>query len=371
MPTVYQVKPIQLNSRSKLTIFGTANRSPCAITTIRVSGDASLKTLASLTGKLTKPNKACVCKLKLFKASKNNCVVTWRPSPYSPTGEDYVEVCVPGSTAIVDELSLALLKLKLLPASKGEFTKRALANKKLEVHQVFALAKDFEISCSLNETKTVIRQMDELTANLEGCFQTGFGANAYKIKSLSAKLKQLEALSKTTKSCIVGLANTGKSSLLNAITGQVHSIVNKAKHTTRDSVCVPIHNLLLFDTAGFETSENEVGRKALHTTFYHANTASVVLATASDFKSKTFVRCKSLCAVVLVISKADLVHKLKRTTLQKFVSSYTLEGVDKLKAKLCALSKASSKVGVTSCGVLADARSLINQCWSPKQALKN
>ena len=56
---------------------------------------------------------------------------------------------------------------------------------------------------------------------------------------------------------IVGRRNAGKSSLLNAITGQQHAIVSEVAGTTADAVykSLEIHGLgpcVLIDTAGFD-----------------------------------------------------------------------------------------------------------------------
>ena len=146
-----------------------------------------------------------------------------------------------------------------------------------------------------------------------------------------------------------GKRNSGKSSLINAFTGQGVSIVSDVAGTTTDPVYKPmelngIGACVLIDTAGFD-DEGELGKIRVEKTRLAAEKTDVAVIVFSDmnieqelywynsFKSKK-------TPVIAVINKADIIDDkdalmelIKKETKQTplFVSAKTGENVKKLK----------------------------------------
>ncbi|XXM93381.1 MAG: GTPase [Candidatus Hodgkinia cicadicola] len=339
-----------------------ASKLPCAIAITRISGNLALRVLALISNKLVCANKACVLKIQANKRAYD-CIATWRPCPNSPTGEDYAEISVVGAAAVVSDLINALVKLSLTQAQRGEFTSKAIAHNKLSVGDAFKLAKTFGISCNVRETTNLTRQIDKLITELETQHNLGVGfkLKVYKLKALLSKAKHLKA-SSLLRACVIGKTNSGKSSLTNAITRTRCSIVNSLQGTTRDAVCARLRGLELVDTAGLKRPENKTELLALLATYNAADSAAVVmlLHTASD--TSNFIRCKSLCAVIQVVSKSDLVHRAGEFSKQAFVSAYTLEGIASLRQQLRQATKAASSVNVICNSALARTILLLTRC---------
>ncbi|MCI7085821.1 [FeFe] hydrogenase H-cluster maturation GTPase HydF [bacterium] len=146
-----------------------------------------------------------------------------------------------------------------------------------------------------------------------------------------------------------GKRNSGKSSLINAFTGQGVSIVSDVAGTTTDPVYKPmelngIGACVLIDTAGFD-DEGELGKTRVEKTRLAAEKTDVAVIVFSDmnieqelywynsFKSKK-------TPVIAVINKADIIDDkdalmelIKKETKQTplVVSAKTGENVKKLK----------------------------------------
>lgn len=114
---------------------------------------------------------------------------------------------------------------------------------------------------------------------------------------------------------LLGKRNAGKSSLLNALTGQDTSIVSDLPGTTTDPVkkameVYPLGACLLIDTPGFDDDEEELGEKRIARTLKAIEDADIALMVCSPRLSE--VECKWMellkernIPFILVINKAD------------------------------------------------------------------
>ncbi|XXN13859.1 MAG: GTPase [Candidatus Hodgkinia cicadicola] len=342
-------------------IYSLANKTPCAIATIRISGKDALKAVVTLFGKLIKPYTAQTNILAKCKDSRV-CVITWWPCPRSPTGEDYAEVSVTGHKAITNAVISTLAKLAFVQAAKGEFLKRAIANKRATKSEVLALAKIFKIRCNDHIAKSIAKQIGLLATKLEA--QLNFGTNAnceqYKLKSIAAKINQLKTPSSNlARVCIIGEANVGKSSLFNAITMRKRAIVSSLPGTTRDAVSEHLATATIIDTAGFKRVNNKIEKLAAVAAWKATNDANALVILCQAGVGCSFVRCKSLCTIKLVVSKSDLIHRAANTSELIIVSAYTLEGVNLLKNWLYSFR---TKTNIISDHALLQTQKLITKC---------
>lgn len=143
-----------------------------------------------------------------------------------------------------------------------------------------------------------------------------------------------------------GMRNAGKSSLVNAVTGQNLSVVSDVKGTTTDPVkkameLLPLGPVVILDTPGMD-DEGELGQirveKARQTLIKTDLAVLVVDAALGVCESdRELIRLfdKRKIPYLIAMNKADLIQE--RTPLQKnelYVSAVTGEGVRELKELL-------------------------------------
>lgn len=148
-----------------------------------------------------------------------------------------------------------------------------------------------------------------------------------------------------------GMRNAGKSSLVNAVTGQELSLVSDVKGTTTDPVrkameLLPMGPVVIIDTPGLD-DEGELGemrvRKAKQVLNYADIAVLVVDATvgmqARDLELKELFVNKQIPYVV-AYNKADLLTaEPVAADNEMYVSAATGKGVNELKEKIAALTK--------------------------------
>lgn len=143
-----------------------------------------------------------------------------------------------------------------------------------------------------------------------------------------------------------GLRNAGKSSLVNAVTGQELSVVSEIKGTTTDPVrkameLLPLGAVVIIDTPGFD-DEGELGalrvkkaREILAKTDLAVLVADAMKGLSDEDKELVKLFEERRLPFVIAYNKADLLTEkppLDENSL--YVSSITKEGVNALKERL-------------------------------------
>src|ERR1700694_2641259 len=119
-----------------------SGRVPAAIAVARISGPKARVGLETITGTIPEPRWA---KRATFREPVSGDViddglVLWFPAPGSETGEDVGELHLHGGRVILSAVFQVLGAIEgFRPAQAGEFTRRALANNKLDLAAVEGL----------------------------------------------------------------------------------------------------------------------------------------------------------------------------------------------------------------------------------------
>ena len=221
----------------------------------------------------------------------DSCCVVISRGPHSYTGEDTVEFHCHGSPAVLAAGLESLYLAGALPAKRGEFTKRAFLNGKLDLTQAEAVIDLIEADTADAAANAAGQVEGVLQKKLDPIYNTltdlcshfhavldypdedieDFGLENYygDLRSSGKALYKIlqtygqgRILRQGVSAAIVGKPNVGKSSLLNALAGYDRCIVTDIPGTTRDTVEETVMlgstRLRLIDTAGIRDTSDTV-----------------------------------------------------------------------------------------------------------------
>ncbi|MGN0158923.1 MAG: [FeFe] hydrogenase H-cluster maturation GTPase HydF [Brotaphodocola sp.] len=146
-----------------------------------------------------------------------------------------------------------------------------------------------------------------------------------------------------------GRRNAGKSSVVNAVTGQELAVVSEVKGTTTDPVyktmeLLPLGPVMIIDTPGFD-DEGHLGELRIRKTRQVLNKTdiAVLVADASeglkacDQELIALFQAKEI-SYIIVYNKSDLLDKIPAAGPQEiYVSALKKEGIFELKERIAAL----------------------------------
>lgn len=277
--------------------------------------------------------------------------------PRSYTGEDAVELWVPGAPPLVRRLLLVLGELGARPAGPGEFTRRAYLAGRLDLTQaeaVLALTtaeSEAGLRAALRALEGGVRaRVDRLKAALLDVLAHVEAAidfadedidhlpGALLAARLEAALEGVRALARDARArpqagaeptvALVGAANAGKSSLLNALAGAPVALVSPVAGTTRDVVAaswrLPSGVVVrLLDTAGEKDAQGSIEADALERGRAAAASADLVLHVVDGT-----IAGETRPAGLVVVTKRDLGPSVVEGDVR--TSAVTGEGLDAL-----------------------------------------
>lgn len=333
------------------------NKTICAISTpygvggiavIRISGPDAIAIVDTLfVGKTTlKQAKANTIHYGRI-ADLDDGVVSLFRAPHSFTGEDVVEVACHGSLYIQQTLIQRFIEAGCTMAGPGEFTRRALANGKLDLTQAEAVA-DLIASQSKAEHDLALSQLRGSVSNeiavlrdrllhltslieleldfadheeLEFASRDELQAVADEIEKhlvhLTESFKTGNAIKNGLPVVIVGPTNAGKSTLLNALLGEERAIVSDIQGTTRDTIedTLVINGILfrLIDTAGLRETQDEIENLGIARTQAAIEKAAIIL----DLSGQSGMSGEFGAPVISVINKSDLMPDAQKAAVDK------------------------------------------------------
>lgn len=271
------------------------------------------------------------------------------PNPHSFTGEDVLELQGHGGPVIMDLLLQRVMACGARLARPGEFSERAFLNDKLDLAQAEAIADLIEAS-SEQAARSAVRSLQgefstAIHALVEACIQLRIYVEAaidfpeeeidfltdghvgQQLTRLQTQLQETLAtaqrgtlLQEGMTVVIAGRPNAGKSSLLNALSGQDSAIVTDIAGTTRDvlreSVQIDGLPLHIIDTAGLRDTADQVERMGIERAWAQIEKADLVLlmvdsraetnAEAITEQANLLTRIREQVPVLLIRNKCDL-----------------------------------------------------------------
>ncbi|MCI5106173.1 MAG: tRNA uridine-5-carboxymethylaminomethyl(34) synthesis GTPase MnmE [Pseudomonadales bacterium] len=275
-------------------------------------------------------------------------IVLYFPTPNSYTGEEVVEFQGHGGLQVLNLLLERCRSLGARLALPGEFSERAFLNNKIDLVQAEAIA-DLIDSASQQAARSAMRTLQgefsrrindlveritTIRINVEAAIDfsdedidvmedTGvaleLAAAQRDLDHIIAQARQGALLKDGMSIVIAGKPNAGKSSLLNALSGQDSAIVTDIPGTTRDLLQqeitlsgMPVH---ITDTAGLRHSDDLVEQEGVRRARLAMQTADQILLVVD---AKTAARRMKAILEPLELNKLDddqLEDVLKRTTV--------------------------------------------------------
>ncbi len=306
-------------------------------------------------------------------------------APKSYTKEDVVEIQCHGGSEVLREILNLTFQAGARPAERGEFTKRAFLNGRIDLSQAQAVLDVIQAktSAALNiaqnrlsgKTSKKIRDIRQNILNVLAHIDALIDFPEDDIddvvlnemdEKISAQIDELEKFLKNRRqgkilreglsTAIIGKPNVGKSSLLNFLTDSDRAIVTEIPGTTRDSIEEFINvggvPLKIIDTAGIRNSGDVVEQIGIDRARDVAANAELVLALfdgsrpLTDEDAEIFKLLKPAASIIL-LTKSDLNQVVTAAQIEHFsaekvipISAKKGTGIDELLAEI------TNKVGV-------------------------
>ena len=291
-------------------------------------------------------------------------------NPHSYTGEDVVEIHCHGGINVVRNILDVVLKNGARMAERGEFTKRAFLNKKMDLSQAEAVAdlihaktKDFAkqsaknlsgvLGAKIKEIRTdIFNVLSKIIAGIDFPEDVAEPEYDYIIKEFEKALDKINKILASANSsnimrqgikiAIVGKPNVGKSSLFNTLLNVERAIVTDIAGTTRDVLTETLDwdvAITLVDTAGIRDND-EVGKVeeiGIEYSKQSADEADLVLflydaSKGMDDDDKQILDLIKDKNHIIIANKSDLISERKTDVF--YLSTVTKEGLDDLKSKI-------------------------------------
>ena len=286
----------------------------------------------------------------------DNALLVFFPEGSSYTGENVLELSVHGNQLNIQRILDLFTKVGgLRSAHPGEFTYRALKNKKLSLSQVEGL----DMLLNANSSLMLSQGLDILQGDLHAqylalydaylklkaaveisidfsedvgaevtqkLFQTSFDKFFKLISALKTRTEGNVSALLAPEIVLVGQTNAGKSSLFNILLKHDRSIVSNIAGTTRDYVSEVIHidgtNFKLVDTAGIRESSDVIENIGIDRAMTILSRAfyKILIVNPYETDPKYLEKFSDIDFDFLVLShsdKADFDKKIKALNLSK------------------------------------------------------
>jgi tRNA modification GTPase len=376
------------------TIFAlSSGRLPAAIAVVRISGAKAKTGLEVLLKKIPEPRRAAHAIVREPTSGEiiDDALALWFPGPASETGEDVAEIHLHGGRAIVAATFQILENIEgFRPARAGEFTRRALANGKLDLAAVEGLG-DLIAAETEAQRRQALAQFrgalssrverwreqlistlatleasidfvdeDDVPKNLLTPATALASALAGEIKLALADADRGERLREGFVVALAGPPNVGKSTLMNRLARRDVAIVTDIPGTTRDTIEVSLDlagiPVVLVDTAGVRETRDPIEAEGVRRAIARAGSADLVLWLV-EVSDSTVPPPPEAHRTIVVRTKSDRIDSATQRQLRDagnlLVSAKTDSGVDQL---LGVLTREAASLGGGEPALITHAR---------------
>ncbi|MGI5892016.1 MAG: tRNA uridine-5-carboxymethylaminomethyl(34) synthesis GTPase MnmE [Bacillota bacterium] len=306
----------------------------------------------------------------------DDALIVYMPGPHSYTGEDVVELQCHGGAQVPAQVLAAVIQAGARLAMPGEFTLRAFLNGRIDLTQAEAI--DDLIQAQTPQAATVLAQqvsgrlsqelapIEDDLLDLLASIEVGVDfpddedalhaeqiieqtrAILLKIENLLAGAEEGRIIKEGINVCLLGAANVGKSSLMNALLAQERAIVTQFEGTTRDVIEEYLNlgglPILLSDTAGLRQAKDEAEHIGISKSHQKAIAAQLILLVLDCSRpiteeERAIVASYADKKMIILLNKSDIASgEHLQAYLQKeyphiihiLVSAKTRSGLDNL-----------------------------------------
>ena len=295
-------------------------------------------------------------------------------APKSFTGEDVAELQGHGGAQNLSKLLASVVERGARVAEPGEFTRRAVANGKLDLLRAEALLEvihagsdrawrlaqsnlagqlGMRVGALEQRALRVLAEIegsidfpeDDLQTQEATWLEAELDAVRVGCAQLADSFRHGRATSHGITAALVGPVNVGKSSLLNALVGVERALVAAEPGTTRDWLEVQTTwngiAVTLVDTAGRRANADSIERRGIELGEQRVATADVVLV-VNDGTAPWDDGARYGGRAVVVRSKADLGGDVRGAIA---TSSTTGQGLDELRTRVLAVAGVAEAEG--------------------------
>lgn len=237
-------------------------------------------------------------------------MAVYMKGPHSYTAEDVAEIQCHGSMVSLSRILELCIKKGARLAERGEFTKRAFLNGRLDLSQAEAVIdlikakseKTFDVA--MNQLEGIFSEkirdiradltdiLVNITVNIdypdEDIEQITYDNLSDSLVKVREKIENLLSTADTGRIVreglavsIVGKPNVGKSSLMNALIGETRAIVTDIPGTTRDTIeeSIIIKNIpvVITDTAGIHETDDLIEKIGIEKSKQSFNKADLII----------------------------------------------------------------------------------------------
>lgn len=366
------------------------------IAVIRVSGPDTISIVDSIFAPFKETNKLSCRKSHTMtygqiidpktKEVIDEVVVSLYKGPNSFTGEDVVEISCHGSIYIQQQILDTILSQEgIRLAERGEFTRRAFRNGKMDLSQAEAVA---DLIASQNAAShrlarsqmkgSISRKLDDLRQQLltmtslleleldfseedvEFADRTQLLQLAHdidhEVTRLASTFSTGQAIKNGIPVAIIGAPNVGKSTLLNQLLKDDRAIVSPIQGTTRDLIedTITLGGFLFrfIDTAGIRSTDDQIEALGIERSLSAASRANIIILLTEPGVDFADITPRPDQHVIRVVNKADKLETLenignKKDTFSNFISISALNGtgIESLEQQLISIARPEENQG--------------------------
>ncbi len=267
--------------------------------------------------------------------------------PRTFTGQDTIEISCHNNPFIIEKIIQLSCLHGARMARPGEFSRRAVLNDKINLVQaeaindlinaqnelalkrsleqlhgtlsnfLFGLQADFVKLLGLVEACFEFIEEEQRDIDLNQSIKTHSSQILKKLNDVKVNFNQQKQIREGVKIALLGLVNTGKSTLFNALINQERAIVSQVEGTTRDTIESSIYDngifLTFIDTAGLRQSGDVIEIQGMERSLSQAQTADLILLVfdaTQNLSAEQKFRYKEIIdlyleKVIFVVNKID------------------------------------------------------------------